>query len=189
MDEIQLLSGILTKTGDLVAGVPAGGGNRPTPCPDYDVEAMVRHLVGWVRSFEAAANGRSFEGDPSVVEVGDDPAAKFRASADGLVAGWRDHGFDREVAMMGGPQPAELVFNMTVMEYMTHGWDLAVATGQPVPYSEAEAAEVLRRAQATLPSQYRGEGMPFGEIVAVPEDAPAIDRLAGFMGRDPAAAR
>lgn len=189
MDEIQLLSGILAKTGDLVAGVPAEAGGRPTPCPDYDVADMVRHLVGWVRSFEAAANGRTFEGDPSAVEVEDDPAAQFRASADSLVAGWREHGLDREVAMMGGAQPAELVFNMTVMEYMTHGWDLAVATGQPVPYSEAEAAEVLRRAQATLPPQYRGGGMPFGEIVPVPDEAPAIDRLAGFMGRDPAAVR
>jgi hypothetical protein len=30
--------------------------------------------------------------------------------------------------------------------------------------------------------------MPFGEIVPVPDDAPAVDRLVGFMGRDPAAA-
>jgi hypothetical protein len=30
--------------------------------------------------------------------------------------------------------------------------------------------------------------MPFGEIVPVPETAPAIDRLAGFLGRDPSAA-
>ncbi|HEX6418685.1 MAG TPA: TIGR03086 family metal-binding protein [Acidimicrobiales bacterium] len=186
MDRIELLSGILAKTGDLIAGAPAGAGGRPTPCPDYDVDALVRHLVGWVRSFEAAANGRTFEGDPSVVEVGDDPAARFRAAADSLVAGWRTHGFDREVAMMGGPQPAEIVFNMTVMEYLTHGWDLAVATGQPVPYTEGEAAEVLRRAEGTLPAQYRGASMPFGEVVAVPADAPAIDRLVAFMGRDPA---
>ncbi|HEX6568976.1 MAG TPA: TIGR03086 family metal-binding protein [Acidimicrobiales bacterium] len=186
MDEIELLSGILDKTGDLIAGVPADAGGRPTPCPDYDVDAMVRHLVGWVRSFEAAAQGRTFEGDPSVVELSDDPAAQFRTSAAGVVAGWRDNGFDRAVSMMGGEgQPAEIVFNMTVMEYLTHGWDLAVGSGQPVPFGDDEAEEVLRRAEATLPPQYRGEGMPFGEIVPVPDDAPAIDRLAGFMGRRP----
>ena len=88
--------------------------------------------------------------------------------------------------MMGDPQPAEMVFNMTVMEYLTHGWDLAVGSGQPVPYTEAEAAEVLARAEGTLPPQYRGGDMPFGEIVPVAADAPAIDRLAGFMGREPA---
>ncbi|HET6771749.1 MAG TPA: TIGR03086 family metal-binding protein [Acidimicrobiales bacterium] len=189
MDEIELLSGIMTKTGDLIAGMPPGTEHGQSPCPDYDASGMVRHLVGWVRWFGAAANGRAFDGDPSDVEVSDDPAAQFRASADALVAGWREQGFDREVAMTGAPQPAESVFNMTLMEYLTHGWDLAVATGQPVPYTEAEAQEVLRRAEGTLPAQYRGGDMPFGEIVPVPDDAPAIDRLVGFMGRDPAAAR
>lgn len=188
MDEIDLLSDVMAKTGDLIAGMPPGAEHRPSPCPDYDAAGIVRHLVGWVRSFEAAAHGRTFEGDPSEVEVGDDPAAQFRATADSLVAGWRAHGLDREVALMGAPQPAETVFNMTVMEYMTHGWDLAVATGQPVLYTDDEAEEVLRRAQATLPAQYRGGSMPFGEIVPVPDDAPAIDRLAGFMGRRPHAA-
>lgn len=187
MDEVDLLSGIMTKTGDLIAAAPAEARARPTPCPDYDVDALIRHLVGWVRAFDAAANGSTFDGDPSVVEVGDDPAAQFRASADGVVAGWREHGFDREVSMMGGAQPAEVVFNMTVMEYLTHGWDLAVGTGQPVPFTEAEAEAVLRRAERTLPPEYRGGSMPFGEVVPVPDDAPAVDRLAGFMGRDPAA--
>lgn len=64
-------------------------------------------------------------------------------------------------------------------------WDLATATGQPVPFGEEEAEEALARAQAALPAQYRGTGMAFGDIVEVPEDAPAVARLMGFMGRTP----
>jgi uncharacterized protein (TIGR03086 family) len=79
-----------------------------------------------------------------------------------------------------------MVVNMTVMEYLTHGWDLAIATGQPVPYADEEAAAALERAQGTLPPQYRGAGQPFGDIVEVPDDAPAIDRFVGFLGRNPA---
>jgi uncharacterized protein (TIGR03086 family) len=92
------------------------------------------------------------------------------------------------VTLTGDAQPAELVLNMTLMEYVTHGWDLATATGQPVPYTEDEAAEVLARAERTLPPQYRGADMPFGDIVPVPGDAPAVDRLMGFMGRSPSVA-
>lgn len=189
MTEIDLLSSVMAKTGDLVAGVSPDRLDAPTPCPDYDVRGLVDHLMGGVQAFAASANGTTYEGDPWAVRAGDDPGAEFRAAADRLVAGWREHGFDRKIVFMGGDgQPAEMVFNMTLMEYLTHGWDLAVATGQPVPYTEDEAAEVLHRAEGTLPPQYRGGEMPFGEIVPVPDDAPAVDRLAGFMGRDPAVA-
>ena len=81
--------------------------------------------------------------------------------------------------------PGEMVFNMTVMEYLTHGWDLAVATAQPIPYTDAEAEEALSRAQATLPPEYQGEGMAFGAPVDVADDAPAIDRFVAFLGRPP----
>ena len=87
--------------------------------------------------------------------------------------------------MLGGEQPAELALNMTLMEFLTHGWDLAVATGQTVPYTEDEAAAVLERAQRTLPAQYRGAGKPFGDVVAVDPGAPALEQLIGFMGRRP----
>lgn len=183
---IDLLESVLGKTGDLIAGVAPGQGGQPTPCPDYDVDALVDHIVGWVQVFAARANDEQYEGDASRYEAGDDPAAEFRAAADRVVAGWRARGFGRDVALPGDQAgEARGAFNMTAMEYVTHGWDLATATGQPVPYSDAEAEAVLGWAEGTLPPKYRGGDMPFGEIVEVPDDAPAIDRMVGFMGRRP----
>lgn len=63
--------------------------------------------------------------------------------------------------------------------------DLAVATGQPVPFTEDEAARTLARAEVTLPPKFRGEGMPFGPIVPVDGDDGAVDRCVAFLGRDP----
>lgn len=188
MDEISLLSSVMDKSGDVIAGVGDDQRDRPTPCPDYDVAALVDHMVAWVRAFAAGARGQTLEGDPSQYRAGDDPAGEFRAAADGLVASWRDEGLDRKVRMAGGGGEIDgrMAFDMTLMEYTTHGWDLAVATDQPVPYTEAEAAAVLERAEATLPPQFRGDGMSFGHIVPVPDHAPAVDRLVAFLGRDPA---
>lgn len=184
MDDIELLSGILDKTGDVVAATRPDQLDRPTPCPDFDVRALLAHIVGWAQAFAAAANGTAFEGDPSAFDVGDnDPAAEFRASARSLVDGWSSHGTDRTVRLGGGEMPASMVLNMTFMEYLTHGWDLATATGQQVPYTDEEAEETLRRARETLQPQYRGASI--GAEVAVRDDAPALDRLVGFMGRRP----
>ncbi|MGW2281374.1 TIGR03086 family metal-binding protein [Streptomyces sp. NPDC001770] len=188
MSDIDLLAGILSKTGDLVEGVRPDQLSRPTTCESYDVEALRNHLVGWLRVFEAGCEDRAYEGDPADHVCGDDPAGEFRTAAAGLVAGWRTHGFDRQVRVMKGELPGPMVFDMALMEYLGHGWDLAVATGQPVPFTEEEAAQVLERARVTLPPRFRGEGQAFGEIVPVAEDAPAMDRFVGFLGRDPGAA-
>ncbi|HWD51760.1 MAG TPA: TIGR03086 family metal-binding protein [Acidimicrobiales bacterium] len=186
MDQIELLEGVLTKTGKVVADVAQPRLASATPCDDYTVQQLMDHIVGWVQVFEAGCNGRTFEGDPSAYVGGPDAADEFARLAASLVAGWKEYGFDREVQISSGSMmPATMVFNMTVMEYMAHGWDLASATGQPNPYSEAEAAEVLARAKTTLPPEYQGEGMAFGAVVPVAADAPAIDQLIGFLGRDP----
>jgi uncharacterized protein (TIGR03086 family) len=183
MDDMVLLEGILTKTGNLLEGVGDDQWSKPTPCPDYDVDALVNHIVGWVQVFEAGSNERAFEGDPTAYRHGEDPADDFRAAATSLVAGWREHGVDREVHVSSGKSPGSMVFNMTLMEYLTHGWDLATATGQPIPFTDEEGALVLEKAEQTLPNEYRGDA--FGAIVEVDDDAPGVDRLVAFMGRDP----
>jgi uncharacterized protein (TIGR03086 family) len=189
MDEVDLLAGVLSKTGDVIEGVRADQRSLPTPCGDYDVEALLNHIVGWLLVFEAGCHGRSYEGEAANHRCGAGPAREFRTAAASLVAGWEKYGVDRQVAVTGGTLPGENVLNMAVMEYLAHGWDLAVATGQPIPFTEQEAAEALARAKVTLPPKYRGENMPFGEIVPVDEHAPAVDRFVAFLGREPVPSR
>jgi uncharacterized protein (TIGR03086 family) len=185
MDEPVLLTSILSKTGDLIDGVRDDQWDLPTPCPEYDVRALVNHVIGWVQVFDAGCHGRDFDGDPSAYRFGPDPAGEFRSAAASLATGWRNSGLDRQVKILSGEMPGESVFNITVMEYLTHGWDLAVATGQTIPFSDEEACETLAKAERTLPPELRGDGRAFGEVVPVSPDAPAASRLAAFLGRQP----
>ena len=184
MEDLDLLSDVMTKTGDLIEVVRSDQWDLPTPCRDWDVRALVGHIVGWLRVFAAGAAGEAFEGDPADYLAGDSSADDFRRLTEVLVAGWDANGTDRTVRLTSGELPGAMVFDMTLMEYLTHGWDLATATGQPVPFTEVEAEDVLRRARATLRPEYRGPDTAMGEEVEVAADAPAMVRLAAFMGRD-----
>ena len=60
---------------------------------------------------------------------------------------------------------------------MRRGWDVARASGQPLDPEPADVTAVHGfLAQA---------GGPFGPVVAVPEQAPRLDRAIGLAGRDP----
>lgn len=69
-------------------------------------------------------------------------------------------------------------------EYIVHGWDLAVASGQAVSLRDADAAIALAALRPLLKPEYRGEA--FGPEVPVPAGTPPVARLVAFMGRDPA---
>lgn len=155
----------------------------PTPCTEYDVAALLSHVVGWSLAFAAASVAEAFDDDPNSYVAGKDAAEVFRAAASDIVTGWRRHGFDRQVTVRTRSSPGVMVFNMTLMEYFTHGCDPATATGQRIPFSEQEATAVLSRAQGTLLDEYRGAA--FGPKVVTGQDAPAVDRMLAFMGRTP----
>lgn len=186
MDEVTLLRGILTKTADVVAAVPAAAWDRPTPCTEYDVRALLGHMVGWAEAFAAAAAGSVPASDPNAVAGGEDSAARFRAAASAIVDGFAAQGLDRTVQLGPGREiPASMLVTLVATEYLAHGCDLARGAGLPVPYSDDEAAAALARAEQTLKPEFRGEGKPFGEIVPVDPHAPALERFLGFVGRQP----
>jgi uncharacterized protein (TIGR03086 family) len=133
----------------------------------------MNHMVGWVQVFDAGCHGRTYERDPAEYICGHDASAEFAKAARSIVAGWEEHGFNRQVRISGGGMmPGVMVFNMTVMEYLAHGWDLASATGQASSFAEAEAADALNLAKVMLLPEYQGEGMAFGAIVPVSGEAP-----------------
>jgi uncharacterized protein (TIGR03086 family) len=183
MDDIDVLAGVLDKTGGLIAGTTREQWSASTPCPEFDVQTLVGHIVGWVRVFDVAANGGTFDGDPSSYDVHEGSAADFRSHAASMLEGWRAHGVDRTVNLVGGEMPAPMVFNMAFMEYMAHGWDLARGTGQAVPFTDEEATETLRRGRETLQPQFRGGQI--GPEITLPAESPAIDQFVAFMGRQP----
>jgi uncharacterized protein (TIGR03086 family) len=188
--QVDLLEAVLGKTGTLLAGTSAQDRDRPTPCPDMTVAALVDHLGEWIGTFAASAAGSQ----PPDVERqdGDWPAPqaeRFSAAAHHAVDAFRNGAEDRALTLMGGPIPGQMVVGMMLMEYIGHGWDLAVATGQPVPYDEEEAAAALAAGSKMLTDDFRGPDKSFGPQVTVPSDATAVERLIGFLGRDPFWAR
>jgi uncharacterized protein (TIGR03086 family) len=185
-DDVDLLASVLDKTAEVIAGVPPDVGTRPTPCPDYDVAALVDHLVSWVERFAIAAEGR-----PDAAAAGGSsgeaaPADAFRAAGRRAVTAFRAGATERTVSVAGGELPGRAVVGMMLMEYIGHGWDLATATGQHVPYDGEEATAALRAGQGMLRPEYRGPDKAFAHEVAVPDDAGPVERLVGFLGRDPA---
>jgi len=70
-------------------------------------------------------------------------------------------------------------------EVLVHGWDVAVATGQPYRPDDASAHACLRFAHDFAAASPEGRNSIYGPVVPVPDDAPVFDRLLGLTGRDP----
>jgi uncharacterized protein (TIGR03086 family) len=175
--DLDLLESVLTKTEALVRGVGAEQMLLRTPCPDLDVEHLVDHVVGWVREFARRATsesaGESAAEDPGSYRAGTQAAAQLDDASRRLVAGLR-----------GSPSPA-VPPGMLLMEFIGHGWDLAVATGQPLTFTDEEAQAALTTGEQLLKPEYRGPGKSFGPQVTPPDDASALERLVAFLGREP----
>lgn len=90
------------------------------------------------------------------------------------------------VRFQGSELPGSALLSMMLVEYIGHGWDLATATHQPVPFDETEADAALAAVRGLLTPEFRGPDKAFGPEVIPPENAGSVDRLVAFLGRNPA---
>lgn len=184
-DPRPVLARALDQAGELISTTDPAQAGRPTPCDEYDVAALIGHLVGVVRRIGAVVGGQHFStapiDQPTTDWVGDWTAA--RSTTDEVLA---TADLTRQVAVPWGEVSVASAIGSYVGELTTHAWDLAVATGR-VDRLDPELAEAaLPGAKAKIPAHIRGmEGIPFGPVVEVADDAPAYDRLVGWNGRDP----
>lgn len=184
MTDTTTLQSVLNKTGAIVAGVRTEQVSLPTPCEDFTVEQLRHHIVSWAKVFANAGAGDPQPKDPEAIEIAD-PAGEFTQAAAKAVAAYAVLDDGAPVTLSSGSIPAADGVAMMTGEYLAHGWDLASATDQPIEFTDEEA-EVARAGLAPLLApEYRGEGMPFGHVVEVPQDASALDRFLGFSGRHP----
>ena len=157
-----------------------GRWDAPTPCEGWTVRDVVAHVIGTERDF-LARHDLLDTPTPSL----DDPAAAFRAHAADVTASLgRDGTGDREYDGYFG----RTTFGATMAEFYgwdlaIHGWDVARATGQEWSISDEEARSLGADADGWGDALY-SKGI-CSAPVAVPDDAPAQDRLLGRLGRDP----
>lgn len=184
---LDLLTRALDQTAVIIAGIRPGQADRPTPCPEWTVRDLVRHVVAKdLRNFTAAARGELADWQAPAEDLDPDWAADFRTRAAALLDVWRTADLDRPVPSMGGAEaPLRSRADQQIAELATHGWDLVKATGQSTDLDPDLAEHALTWSKGMLRPEYRGPDKAFGPEITVPADAPPYDRLAAWFGRTP----
>ncbi|MGQ0716785.1 MAG: TIGR03086 family metal-binding protein [Pseudonocardiales bacterium] len=168
-----------------VRAVRADQWGDPTPCTEWDVRALVDHLVVeqlWAPLLLDGATmedvGDRFDGD----QLGDDPVAAWeRAAAASREAFAAPGALRRSVALSYGDRPADEYCQEMTMDLTVHAWDLARGIGADERLDEELVRDVLGFIEPRV-EELVGTGL-FAQPVAVGEDATAQTRLLALLGR------
>ena len=173
------------RVGELVQAIREDQWGLPTPCTDWDVRALLQHLVyeqRWVVPLLAGATiqevGDRFEGDL----LGSDPKGAWASAASAAVAAFSaPDALERTVHLSYGDVPGEHYAFELGSDLLVHGWDLARGIGADGRLDPELAAFCYER---WLPraGTLRASGL-FGPEVPVPADADPGTKLLGLMGR------
>lgn len=185
VDLKELYARAVDEFGARVAQVKSDQWHDPTPCTDWDVHALVNHVVNearWVSPLLAGKTleevGDSLDGDL----LGDDPNGAWeRARDEQLKAVAGADSLQRPVHVSWGQIPAGEYMDQVLMDHLIHGWDLARAVGA----DERLDPELVEHCYAKAKPQeemIRGSGV-YGDSVSVADDADTQTKLLALLGR------
>jgi uncharacterized protein (TIGR03086 family) len=191
MELLTAFEGAVASTAEIVKSVPAGPLDAPTPCAEWDVRALLNHVIGtlWLAggllSDQPPRYPMAPGGLPPADLAGDDPAAAYaEASAAALAAAAAGDALTRVHPTPLGDMPGPGLAGFTTLDILVHGWDLATATGQPADLDGRLAAHVLDFARQALATPESRAGR-IGPVLAAPAGAPVTGQLIAFLGRHP----
>ena len=186
MSEAAILTDLdraLAATQAVVARIQPSQWTLSTPCTQLDVREVLNHLVSGNLLFAAIVRGKPLP-DRDADRLGGDPPAAFRQAAKELRGAFAAPGaLQATYTAPFGHAPGTVLARVRIVELLIHGWDLARATGQPADFPDDVAERALAETRKQLTARPEGPGAPFAAEVPVADQAPAVDRLAGFLGR------
>jgi len=183
MDPIERIEKATQHTSKIVHGVQMDQLSQQTPCSEFDVKLLLNHMIGGLAMLrEAAAGGKPAmpEGD----QFGDAPGKTYDERAAKLIDVLKQPGtIEKTWSMPFGEMPGQMMAGIAFVEHITHGWDLAKATGQDTTIPEGLRSEALTVVEP-VDAMWRMPGV-LGPKVDAPEGASDSDKFAAFMGRQP----
>jgi uncharacterized protein (TIGR03086 family) len=189
MELLAAFEGAVASTAEIVKSVPAGQTGAPTPCAEWDVRALLNHVIGtlWLAEGLFSDQPPRYPMAPGGLPPADlaeaDPAAAYaEASAAALAAASAGDALTRTHLTPLGEMPGPGLAGFTTLDILVHGWDLAVATGQPADLDGRLAAHVLDFAAHALATPESRAGR-IGPALRTPAGAPVTSQLVAFLGR------
>jgi len=186
MSAVELHGQAARQFGDVIASVRDDQWGLPTPCDEWDVKALVNHLVGealWTPPLlggqHIADVGTRLDGDL----VGANPIGAWNAAyAAAIQAADGDGVAVRIVHLSFGDTPAAEYLRQLAADYLVHAWDLAVAVGADATLDPAVVDTVAGWFEG-VESGYRAAGLIARQVAPAYGDDPQSQLLAAF-GRD-----
>ena len=159
--------------------------DKPTPCTDWNVRALVAHVVDEQRwapyllgGGTVADAGDRFADDP----LGEDAKAAWREASEAARAAFEaDGALDKPVSVSSGETSArDYLWQMTV-DAAVHAWDLARGIG----VDDQLDHELVRRVhhESDKDAEELAASGLYGEPVSVPAGADLQTRMLGLFGR------
>jgi uncharacterized protein (TIGR03086 family) len=189
LDQMGLLERAIGYALGSVAAVAPRLLSRPTPCSEWDLEALLGHVNDSLAALCEGIDTGRIGPDPAADDghgLAGDLAATFRDRARRLLGAWSSAGrHDQLIAVVDRPLPASVVAGTGAVELAVHGWDISWACGQHRPIPPTLASDLLTICPLLVTPATRHP--QFGAPVAVSPLASASDRLVAFLGRRPKA--
>ncbi len=190
---VELLERAIGYALGAVQGVTPALLAQPTPCREWNLEALLRHVDDSLAALQEGIGGRVVCLDPAAEpglaaaghgEWAADPARRFRDRARRLLGALtRAGGHDRIVAVADLPLAVGVLASTGAIEIAAHGWDISRACGLQRPVPDSLAVELLRLCPLLVGDG--GRGAQFAAPVTVSGLAGPSDRLIAYLGRDP----
>ena len=173
-----------------VAGVPADGWQRPTPCTEWNVTQVLQHAALDQGAWAAVISGTQPSGENPFApsgELGAEPLAYAEAALDASAPAWAAVSADGgpvPTPLPSGPMPPADAAGAAALDAAIHAWDIAVATGPGSPLTP-ELARALTPVAKSIVEPLR----QYGVYAAALEPSAGADDAAAllcYLGRSPA---
>jgi uncharacterized protein (TIGR03086 family) len=186
MDIRELDGRALAVVDKLVGTVTPADLHRPTPCAGWTLSDLLQHQISENRGFAVAVREGAAT-DWHSGSIGHDPYRSYAESVTTVLDAFAEDMLERQVTIREfGTFPGIVAVGMHLIDTVAHGWDIAKSLGLPYEQDEDVVAAALWGAQQ-IPADPAGrrERGTFDVVVPVVENASALDRFLGVLGRSP----
>jgi uncharacterized protein (TIGR03086 family) len=189
-DIVDLDALAVRESARLVACATEADLELPTPCADWTLHGLLRHMIAQHYGFAAAAAGDGELARWRPRPLGQDPIGDYNPAADVVLAAFAAEGvlareFPLPEIARGLMFPAAQAISFHFVDYVAHSWDVAMTLGLAVRCEPAVLDAAMRVARAVPGGKTRLEpGAAFAPAVAYSNGSP-LDKIVALLGRSP----